>query len=160
VEEGSLDETRLDGLNFSVYVNWPGAIHEGNGEAIILIDDRADRTQRVAIEALLEGRIGGPWGILGWTWPKVHGPFAASYDLTIDGVNTRLRCSGFVEIEGGPIRNPVTGAECHPGVTLPEGIIFKRADLGATTRFSVAKGPQYDHSGQYLALGPFDYAWP
>ena len=25
----------LDGLNFSIYVNWPGAIHEGNGEALL-----------------------------------------------------------------------------------------------------------------------------
>jgi hypothetical protein len=65
-----------------------------------------------------------------------------------------------VEIAGAPIRNPVTGAESFPGVTLPQGIIFKRGDLGATTRFRVAHGITYDHSGQYLAVGPFEYAWP
>src|SRR4051812_7718805 len=36
VESGWYNDTKLDGLNFSVYVNWPGAIHEGNGEAVIL----------------------------------------------------------------------------------------------------------------------------
>ena len=50
VEEGSCDGTSLDGLNFSVYANWPGAIHEGNGEALLLIDERASVEQRAAIE--------------------------------------------------------------------------------------------------------------
>lgn len=160
VESGSYDDISLDGLNFSVYANWPGAIHEGNGEALILIDERANAQQRAAIQELLGGQIGGPWGILGWTWPTVHGPFDSSYELTFDGVNTRMKCGSYVEVEGGPIRNPVTGAEAHPGVTLPEGLIFKRGDLGATTRFRVSKGIDYDHSGQYLAVGPFQYAWP
>jgi hypothetical protein len=41
---------------------------------------------------------------------------------------------------------------------LPEGIILKKGDLGATTRFRVTKGVNYDHSGQYMALGPFEYS--
>ena len=31
VEDGRFGETMLDGLNFTVVVKWPGAIHEGNG---------------------------------------------------------------------------------------------------------------------------------
>lgn len=41
-----------------------------------------------------------------------------------------------------------------PGVLLPEGIIFKQGDLGATTRFRVSRGVEYDHSGKYMAVGP------
>jgi hypothetical protein len=160
VDAGASGGVTLDGLNFSVYANWPGAIHEGNGEALILIDERADPAQRAAIEELLGGTIGGPWGVLGWTWPRIHGPYAASYDLVFDGVNTRLRCGDYVDIACGPIRNPVTGAESHPGIVLPQGIIVKRGDLGATTRFRVAHGVEYDHSGQYMAVGPFEYTWP
>lgn len=158
VDNGTFQDTKLDGLNFSVYANWPGAIHEGNGEALLLIDERANPAQRSAIETLLAGKVGGPWGVLGWTWPTVHGPHSASYELTLDGLNTRMKCGDDVEIECGPIRNPVSGAEAHPGVLLPEGIIFKRGDLGVTTRFRVAKGVEYDHSGKYMAVGPFQYA--
>jgi hypothetical protein len=160
VEEGAYSGVKLGGLSFSVYVNWPGAIHEGNGEALILIDERADAAQRAAIERLLGGKVGGPWEVLGWTWPKVHGPYAVSYDLNFNGVKTKIRCGEYVEVDCGPILNPVTGAESHPGVILPEGIILKRADLGATTRFWVSHGIAYDHSGQYMAVGPFEYAWP
>lgn len=157
VEEGSFADTSLNGLNFSVYVNWPGAIHEGNGEALVLVDERANAEQRAAIESLIQGNSGGPWGILGWTWPTVHGPYHVSYDVDFDGVNSRLRCGSEVEVECAPIRNPVTGSESHPGVVLPEGIIFKRGDLGTTSRFQVSRGIEYDHSGKYMALGPFDY---
>jgi len=160
VEDGLSDDVRLDGLSFSVYVNWPGAIHQGNGEALILIDERADAAQRAAIEVLLGGKAGGPWGILAWTWPKVHGPFAAAYEWVFDGVRSRLKCGQYVEIEGGPIRNPVSSAEAYPAVLLPQGIIVKRGDLGATTRFRVSHGIEYDHSGKYLAVGAFEYAWP
>jgi hypothetical protein len=160
IEHGVYGPIPLDGLNLSVYANWPGAIHEGHGEALILIDDRADVEQRKAIEVLLEGKSGGPWQTLAWTWPKVHGPFPTSYDVALDGINSRIRCGDHVEIECGPIRNPVTGAEAHPSVVLPEGIVLKRGDLGATTRFRVSKGIEYDHSGQYMAVGPFEYAWP
>lgn len=160
VEQGAVGDVRLDGLNFSVYANWPGAIHEGNGEALLLIDEGADAAQRAAIEVLLGGTVGGPWGVLGWTWPKVYGPYPAAYELALDGVHTRLKAGDYVEIECGPIRNPVSGAETHPGVVLPEGIILKRGDLGATTRFRVTRGVEYDHSGKYMAVGPFEYAWP
>jgi hypothetical protein len=158
VAEGRIGEVRLDDLNFSVYVNWPGAIHQGNGEALILIDERADAGQRAAIDTLIGGSVGGPWGVLAWTWPTRHGPFAVPYEVQLDGVNTRIRCGTQVEIESGPIQNPVTGAEVHPGVVLPEGIILKQGQLGASKRFVVNGGISYDHSGQYTAIGPFDYS--
>jgi hypothetical protein len=59
VEQGSYSDVKLNDLNFSVYVNWPGAIHEGNGEALILIDEHADQAQRTAIEMLVGGNSGG-----------------------------------------------------------------------------------------------------
>jgi hypothetical protein len=67
VERGAFGDTALDDLSFTVAVNWPGAIHEGNGEAVILVDERADQAQRDAIAALVSGDVGGPWGVLAWT---------------------------------------------------------------------------------------------
>jgi hypothetical protein len=158
VESGRYGDVPLDGLNFSIFVKWPGAIHEGSGEALILMDERADTRQREAIGILIGGHAGGPWGVLGWTWPTVHGPFAVAYDLHLDGVNSRLVCGSHVQLQSGPIRNPVTGAEAHPSMLLPEGLILKRGELGASTRFVVDGGIAFDHSGQYTAIGPFDYA--
>jgi hypothetical protein len=158
VERGTVGETSLDDLNFTVCVNWPGAIHEGNGEALILVDERADEAQRNAIETLVGGDAGGPWGVLAWTWPTIHGPKAVPYDLHLDGVKTRVKAGNSYEVVSETIKNPVSGAEVHPGATLPEGIVFKEADFGSSTTFRVADGIAYEHPGKYTAVGPFEYS--
>jgi hypothetical protein len=160
VDEGQYEDVPLDGLNFSVYVNWPGAIHEGNGEALSLVDARADDAQREAIATLVGGEVGGPWGVLGWTWPTIHGPSAVSYDVKLAGLETHVRAGEIVELELAPVRNPVTGDETRAAVVLPTGIIYKNAELGASSTFHVRDGISYDHTGQYTAIGPFDYEGP
>jgi hypothetical protein len=160
VEHGAFAAVPLDGLNFSVYANWPGAIHEGNGEALILIDERADSRQRDAIATLVRGEVGGPWGVLAWTWPTIHGPLPVPYEVELNGIATRVRAGGALEVESTTIKNPVTGADVHPAVVLPEGIVVKKADLGCSKVFRVRAGIELDHSGQYTAVGPFEYAFP
>jgi len=160
VDAGDVDGVALDGLNFSVYVKWPGAIHEGNGEAVFLVDERADARQRDAIATLIAGKTGGPWGVLAWTWPKTHGTLALPYEITNDGITSRVIAGDALELESGVIKNPVTGAQVHPGIVLPEGIIVKRADLGCSKVFRVSRGVAMDHSGQYTAVGPFEYSYP
>jgi hypothetical protein len=158
VDEGSFGETPLDGLSFSVNVKWPGAIHEGNGEAVILVDERADEAQQEAISALVGGDHGGPWGILAWTWPTVHGPKRVRFELELNGIESHAKVGDSIELESTTIKNPVSGAEVHPSAVLPEGIIVKRADLGASTVYRLTDEISYDHSGQYTAVGEFEYA--
>ena len=158
VERGTFGETSLDDLNFTVCVNWPGAIHEGNGEALILVDERADEAQRNAIETLVGGDAGGPWGVLAWTWPTIHGPKPVAYDLHLDGVKTRVKAGNSYEVVSETIKNPVSGAEVHPGATLPEGLVFKEAEFGSSTAFRVSDGIAYEHPGKYTAVGPFEYS--
>ena len=160
VERGAVDGVPLDGLNFSVYAKWPGAIHEGNGEAVIFLDERADDRQRQAIATLVGGTAGGPWGVLGWTWPRLHGTFPLPYAVSNDGITSRLTAGDALVFESEVIKNPVTGAEVHPGILLPEGIVVKRADLGRSKVFRVSRGVEMDHSGQYTAVGPFEYLYP
>jgi hypothetical protein len=85
------------------------------------------------------------------------GPTAVPYDITIDGIHSRLKMGESVMLEATPIKNPVTGVEVHPGMVLPEGLIVKRADLCATSTFRINDGITFDHSGLYAAVGPFDY---
>jgi len=158
VERGTFGDISLDDLNFTVCVNWPGAIHEGNGEALILVDERADEAQRNAIETLIGGDAGGPWGVLAWTWPTIHGPKPVAYDLHLDGVKTRVKAGDSYEVVSETIKNPVSGAEVHPGATLPEGMVFKEADFGSSTAFRVSDGIAYEHPGKYTAVGPFAYS--
>ena len=160
IDRGAFGNTALDDLNFTVAVNWPGAIHEGNGEAVILVDERAGQAQRDAIATLVSGDVGGPWGVLAWTWPTVHGPKPVPYDVQLDGVNSRVKAGASFEVVSETIKNPVTGAEVHPGARLPEGIVFKEGDFGSSTTYRLSDEVAFEHPGKYTAVGPFDYRGP
>lgn len=160
VKEGRYGGASLASLYFTVAVNWPGPIHHGNGEALVLVDERADDRQRQAIETLTRGQAGGPWGVLAWTWPTVHGPHPARFELLLDGVRWRLKAGNYVEIESEPIKNPVTGAEITPGAMLPQGIVFKQADFGSSKTMRISNGIAFEHPGKYTAVAPFEYAGP
>ena len=110
------------------------------------------------IATLVRGEVGGPWGVLAWTWPTIHGPLAVPYDVQLNGITTRITAGDALEVESMTNRNPVSGAEAHPGIVLPEGIVLKRAELGCSKVFRVRQGINLDHSGQYTAIGPFEYA--
>lgn len=160
VEEGRSGDVSLDGLNFSLLCDWPGAIHEGNGEGLILIDERAAEPQRDAIHALLVGQAGGPWGILVNTIVRYHGPRFVPYDVDLSGDRSRVRAGDALEVATEPIRNPVTGAEVHPRAVLPEGMIFKDGAMLSSTTYRVRDGVSYEHPGKYAALAAFAYKGP
>ena len=157
IEDGHYGDTPLTGLAVSMVADWPKAIHEGNGEAIVLVDERADDAQREALLGLLSGNVGGPWAILSTTLSKIHDPQFVSFDLVLNGEHSTLRAGEALELTMRPIRNSVTGAEVHPGAALPEGFIFKEGSFATSDTFRVQDGLHFDHSGKYTAFAPFAY---
>jgi hypothetical protein len=157
VDEGQREGVSLAGLNFSWYCDWPGAIHEGNGEALILIDERADAAQRAALGGLVRGEAGGPWGILVNTITRFHGPHYVPFEVSVGEERAMVRAGEVLDLATEPIRNPVTQAEMHPRVVLPEGMIFREGALLRSSVYRVSDGVAYDHSGKYAAVGPFEY---
>jgi hypothetical protein len=75
IEDGTYDDVDLAGMTLGLFADWPGAIHEGNGKAVAFYDESADEPQAQALEALLRGGEGGPWGI-----------FINTYELTGSGL--------------------------------------------------------------------------
>ena len=161
IEQGSSGDLRLDGLNIGLYANWPAAIHEGNGVATYLIDERADEPRRTVLGALLEGNAGGPWAIFRRTFRELHGPRYVRYDVDAETNLPRVRAPDAVVVEMEYILNPVTKETIHPRVVLPEGLVVKEAALVGTKQFAVTDDHvSYDHSGRYGAFGFFQYFGP
>ena len=160
IEHGTYGDVSLSGLNFSMAVNWPRAIHEGNGDAILIIDDRADEPQRDALRTLLAGEAGGPWKIIATTIAKTSGPHYAPYTVDVAGFTSSVRAGDYVTLQMEPVKNKTTGVEVHPRAILPEGFVFKEADLGASSTFRIEGDVSFEHSGRYAAVGPFDYQGP
>ena len=160
VQDGRYGDTDLRGLSFCIAADWPKAIHDGNGEAVVLIDGRANEAQREALRTLVSGAAGGPWGILNNTWTKVHEPRYVAFDMDLAEQRSRAKAGDLFELEMEPIRNPVTGAEVTPGAVLPQGFITKDPRFAASKLFRVQNGVHYDHSGKYAAVGSFEYSGP
>jgi hypothetical protein len=55
IEEGNFNDTNLDGLDWAVLLSRPGPVPEGNGTQQVIIDERADPTQREALRKTLHG---------------------------------------------------------------------------------------------------------
>jgi hypothetical protein len=159
IAEGSIGAVSVGGLCIALYADWPAAIHDGGGRAVCYIDDRADDAQRDALDTLLRGTLGGPWGIFSNTY-ELSEPESAHFDLDLADYDSRLRIGNAVDLQLQKIRNPVTNAAVHPEAVLPEGLVVKNARLAASKVFQVRDDVAYDHSGQYAAFGAFAYASP
>ena len=156
IQQGHVGDVDLGGLGLAVFAKWPGAIHEGGGQATAYIDERANPNQREALSRVLGGEFGGPWGLFIKTYalgPATPAPF----DVHLEAHASRAAIGDVIKLQFQKIRNPVSKAEVHPEMVLPEGLVLKRGSLAASSVFQVKDDLAYDHSGHYAAFGPFEY---
>lgn len=160
VESGNFGDTGMGGIHFAAACKWPGAIHEGNGEALPLVDAKASPEQLAAISTLLSGQAGGPWAIIASTLTKVHEPKALEWTFDFAGTDTVIRAGDVLTMELTPMRNPVTGEAHEAKVVLPTGFTSKALNHASTSTFHVHDGLEYAHPGKDAAWGDFDYEGP
>lgn len=136
IDEGYHGNTKLDRLRFVGIFRWPGAIHEGKGEAAVVIDERATEPQRGALLRILSGQdteSGATiFQVFSTTLEKVHEPIFApiDFEVDIDGRKGRLVVRGITEGRGEPIKNPVTSAEHRVRIDIPNGFEYSLAEIG------------------------------
>ncbi|HUF35684.1 MAG TPA: DUF1326 domain-containing protein [Gemmatimonadales bacterium] len=135
VEEGRFGNVDLVGFRAVVAAKYPGAIHEGRGQVVLFVDDRAPPEQVNAFTTILSGQAGGmPWEALAGTIERFEGPIARPIDLAVDGQRAHIRIPGAVELETTPLRDPVTGQEKEVHITYPRGGFFWNDGNVVTTR--------------------------
>ena len=139
---------------------WPGAVHQGNGEAQPIVDKRADPAQREAILRIMTGQDTRPgatvFNVFASTLSKAYDPVFADIEFEVDVARrrARLRVEGYIDQRGEPIVNPVTGAEFRGRIDLPNGFEYTLAEIGRG--WSKATGPiafeLADSYGQFAEL--------
>lgn len=158
IEKGHFGNTRLDGLTFAGLFAWPKAIHEGHGEALPIVDERASDEQRTAILTILSGQESEPgatfFNVFASTLEKVHDPLFRHIDFACDPEKgqARFAVAGVVDASAEPIRNAVTGNEQRVSVNMPGGFEFTRAEFASGT-MKTDKSPivlEWDHRHSHL----------
>jgi hypothetical protein len=139
IEEGHFGDVSLDGLIWAGLFAWPGAIHEGGGEAQPILDERASGAQREALLTILSGQEAEPgsgmFSVFMSTITTVHEPqfLPISFEADIRRRTGGFAVPGIVEAQGEPIRNLTTGAEQEVSVRMPGGFEFLEAEFGSGT---------------------------
>jgi hypothetical protein len=162
IAEGHFGAVRLDGVTWAQILAWPGAIHEGRGEAHPIIDARASPEQVDALFRILKGEETEPgatiFNVFQAVIDKVHKPIFAPIELEHDMAarRGRLVVPGIVEALVEPIRNPVTGAPHFAAIRLHEGFEFREAEMASATFWSKGRIDQ-NHSKRYAAISYVTY---
>ena len=136
IDRGHHGHTKLDGLRFAGIFSWPGAIHEGKGQVVVIIEERATPAQREALLRILSGLDTEPgatiFQVFSTTLEKVHDPVFApiDFEVDIDARKARLVVPGLIEGRGEPILNSVTGAEHRARIDIPDGFEYSIAEMG------------------------------
>jgi hypothetical protein len=136
VDQGSFNETTLDGLDWAMLLYWPGEIAEGNGTQQVFIDERADAAQRDALSKILHGESTAPGAthffVYSSTVSTVHDTSYVPIDLTID-VEARtasVRIPELVSSVGAPIISAFSGEPARSRIQLPDGFEYTVAEMG------------------------------
>ena len=148
VDEGHRDDVDLSGVKVVAAVQWPGAIHEGNGKLACFIDAEND-AQREAIGKIIMGEDGGmPWEILATTVGELHGPFFETIEIDDRGTDSRVQVGDKVHIQMETFKNPVTGEPHEVHTVMPTGFIFTDGLVcSSAVNRADADGVSFDHSG-------------
>jgi hypothetical protein len=129
VNRGSFGATDISGLRAVIALTTPGAMAKGGWTVALYVDDRANREQRGALEAIFGGAAGGPLAALGPLIVKRLPAKATPIGFEIDGGKRRLSIPGVTEV-------------AVEGITGAGGKQVWLDNVGhfASTRLSAARG--------------------
>jgi hypothetical protein len=137
IDEGHFGDVPLAGLSWVGMFAWPGPIHEGGGEALVVVDEKASPEQRQAILTILSGQETEPgatiFNVFATVIDRMHEPEfrPIRFESDEERRSGRVTVVGIIDTKVEPIRNPVTGAEHRAQVMLPNGFEYKKAEYAS-----------------------------
>ena len=163
INEGNFRSTRLDGVRFAGFYSWPGPIHDANGTARLVVDERTSPDQRAALDALHGGGEGGLFfEIFAAVCPNRLETVVAPIELGVDRPArlASVRIPGLAELTIEPIKNPVTGEAHRARIVLPDGFEFEEAEVANTVALRATAGGPFTFSleNTYGQLNAFDWS--
>ena len=140
IAEGHFNDTPLAGLKWAGLYKWPGEIAEGNGQRLIVIDERADEAQRIALTTIVSGEACAPLSNFFSVFAAMCSEFSETLFLPIDleadfeQRTARVEIPGVLTSTGKPIINKFNGQPFHVGLARPSGSFeFTYAEIGLGT---------------------------
>ena len=111
IEDGYFKDISLSGLHWAAMYRWPGALHEGNGTMLPIIDEKADENQRNALLTILSGQEQEKttmYFIMTQIVTTVLEPqfLPIEFEFDMKARTARVKVDGLIETVSEPIKNP------------------------------------------------------
>jgi hypothetical protein len=164
VVEGHFNDTPIAGLKWAALYKWPGEIAEGNGKRQIVIDERADQAQRIALETIVSGGACEPLSNLFAVFASTCSELCETLFLPIhleadfERRTAKVDIPGIMTSTGKPIINHFNGEPFHIALARPSGSFeFTYAEIGlGTTSVTGAMEMAYEDSWAHYCVHHFD----
>lgn len=158
IDSGKCGDVSLAGLKCAAIIDWPKAIHQGNGKCVFVVDPATTDKQVEALGQIFTGKLGGmPWELLGPTF-EVTGLTKAKISIEGKGVKSVFKAEGVGEGQGDTFKNPVTGEDHQANIDLPDGFIWRKGYCGQGTFRAKAAGVDIGAEKSNWIFYEFDWA--
>jgi hypothetical protein len=135
IKEGHYGDVSMNGVRAAVAMQYPKAIHEGNGHVVLFVDDKATAQQAEAFTAIITGRAGGmPFEALAGTVGRFEGPVRKPVEIVSAKEHSKVHVPGAIDLQLTPLRDPVSGKDKEVHITYPKGGFFWNDANIATTQ--------------------------
>src|SRR5579864_7271765 len=113
IDDGRCGDVDLTGIKAIAVLDWPKAIHDGNGKAVFIVEPDITDEQLNCMAQIYTGALGGnPWAILGGTY-EVAGVVKTPITIEGSGLSINMTADGTGKATGDTFKNPVTGEVHH-----------------------------------------------
>jgi len=140
IVEGHFNDTPLAGLKWALICLFPDEIADGNGKRQIVIDERADEAQRIALETIISGESCEPLS----NHFSVFGSLCTEFfetlflpielELNLEHRTAKVDIPNLIKSTGRPIMNEFSGEPFHIAISRPEGSFeFTYGEIGKGT---------------------------
>ncbi len=157
IETGRYNGVNLDGLVLAEISKFPGAVHLGNGTSVYLVDERADETQRTAIETMVNDEA--PFSVFLSLSSEFFGFQYVPFSVELNGTESSATIPGVLDLQLAPMTNPVTGEVELATLNKPTGFTSQMQELCTTGVFKYDdEMMSLDYAGKYGEFSPFEYS--
>ena len=122
IKEGYMGNTDLSDLNVGLWLYAPGLMTEGGWQVTLYIDERADDSQKEALQKIWGGEVGGHPAVLASLIGEIKGVHSAKIDIVYTNQAKTMTISSYGEVK----INAIEGAggkqvkiENHPLAVAP-----------------------------------------
>ena len=168
IREGRYGDVQLDGLNVVALGHFEGNLWAGETKAVmgIFMDERADETQRQALQTIFAGEAGGWPGQFANVIGEVRGIeyVPIEFEIADDLAFWRAKIPGRVEARAEALSGPTTPPGARVQVHNPPGAEVGPRQVAtwgrATTNRADGFGFNWEWDGRSSKHFPFDWAGP